>query len=215
MSLERSELHMSILLLTRTWSGHKRPFATGRFWEALLTSCRCVHHASKLQPLSRYLLQASSTWFVDVSHPAEQHCVCTPCTGSLSASKAVAMQIGMDSIMLASGHCRMHSCPPQPQHYESTQMSVAQYLDGAVRGHGISILPYPQNILPVADVAPVLPPAIEQPYQVPGPKMWRTASMQSFAPQYAIPAAQMHAHVCPSPASTVTVDASTSAPHRL
>jgi hypothetical protein len=54
-SLEWSELHLCTSRHTQTLSGHKHPFATVRFWVALLTSCRCVLHGSNLAPVTCHL----------------------------------------------------------------------------------------------------------------------------------------------------------------
>jgi hypothetical protein len=121
------------------------------------------------------------------------------------------MQIGRDSIMLASGHCRLDNVPQQQQLHEAAHMILAQYLEGTGKPQS-KTYPSTQSILPVTYMTPGLPPTMEQPYQTPFSQLCQSAAMQSSASQYTIPAVGMHSQMPPAQSNPVTSSVSTSAP---
>jgi hypothetical protein len=125
------------------------------------------------------------------------------------------MQIGGDSILLASGHSGVGSWPPHQQMNAPPQLPYSQQL--YARGHGQNMAPLlsPRGMLPATYVTPALTPMLppsmgmQQPYQMPHPQMWPAAPLQSYAPQYAMPAAQMSAQLPLSQATSVNASAPT------
>ena len=99
------------------------------------------------------------------------------------------MQIGKGSSLLGAEHGAMEDGHGQQHHHPQQPDMQGQHMA-------------PQGMVPVAYMAPGMGPVppymgMEQPYPMQRPQMWHGTHMQSFVPQYVVPAMQAQGYRTP------------------